>query len=382
MFQKAAIRGFTLLEVTLALALSAIVFMGLGYFVTWQGHLADSRHRAIVESQTARVVLDQMTRELHNVALMAAEDTSLATGNGASNSSGTTAASSTANSTASAAGAASTLPTSSASSNTSGVVESSSSSTASSAQVATTDSMLSGIYGTSTQVQIDTHFVPAFLSQLQATQDLSLGLAGPSMPDIQSVIYVVDAPQNSTPSLGLDISATVAPHLLRGGMPHASKTWQLTQGSGLAMQAVAQSFAPHVRRLEFWYFDGIQWLASWDMNLMRRLPTAMQILLWVDADDDSQLVPPAILRNGAPPDSDGGSSGHIFSTVVSFPVTTIPAGASSSSANSSSGTNSSSGSTNGTSPSNAAGSTSANSPPLGQSGAGPSTEPVGPGGGR
>ncbi|MDA1178666.1 MAG: hypothetical protein O2931_07710 [Planctomycetota bacterium] len=189
--------------------------------------------------------------------------------------------------------------------------------------------MMSGIYGTSSQVQIDTHFVPSFLSQLQATQDVSFGLAGPVLPDTQSVLYLVDIPQNATPALDVASAEATTPHLLRAAMPQASSAWQLSLGNEPPLPANAQSFAPSVRKVEFWYFDGTQWLTSWDMIVMKGLPIAMQILLWVDADDDSQLEPPAQLRSEISSNSEGSENlGHVFSLVVSFPVTQVPGGGS------------------------------------------------------
>jgi len=287
----------------LALALSAVLFVGMGYFVVWQGHVTDRSHSAAAEAQTARVVLDYIARDIRNAIVRSSMDATTSTAeslqsdrstDGSDNSTGGTNADLTG-----------------AQSDTTQGEDSELGST----------SWKPGIRGSSNHIQIDTYLVPSILDQWNAGRDTSLALSGPVQPDLLAVAYAVDVSQHSGTTTFTGLAGAAVPHLLRGTLPTAAAIQGSQQGEAISVLGAAKSFAPHVRAIEFWYFDGTQWLTMWDSGASGGLPVAIQVLVWVDANDEAPTTPPTRLREFDPTVAgDGTQRRHLFSSIVAIPA--------------------------------------------------------------
>lgn len=341
--------GFSLLEVVLAMALSALVFVGLGFFSTWQSQLAESRHRTISESQVARVVLDQLSRDLRNVVIRPnASNSPAVTTSATSSTSGT---GSTSTGTSLSASNASGTSTSTTGSSVSGTSTSSSSSTSTSANSNLTQtgtvSAVPGVYGTANQLQIDVYHIPSFSERLLADQAIAMGNPLSGLSDVRTTLYFVDVPRTaeSTETDSTQTASAATPHLLKVNLPRATVMWQSSNGGLASLWSQGRTYASEVRMMECWYFDGTQWLNSWNTELYGRLPVAVQILIWVDSADDPVSLPPTQLRDAATSNSvTNVDVSHIYSTVVTFPVTGSTSG---STVGSTTGSTSSNGTTTG-----------------------------------
>ena len=297
--------GFSLLEVLLALALSSAVFVGIGLVSSWQTQLSFSRHQQVLEAHVARVTLDRIARDLRNVivdtdAMENAFQVSLGGDEG------------------SAVGSAGEGTEGTSQGATGGETGATNN-----GETLVTD--VPGIYGTRNQIQIDTQHIPTWTDLELEQQDGTMGMLGPTTTDKTSVVYVVgiaNANDDVPRAMTSDDVGPAFPQLLEARIPRSQAVWQYEMGGSQSVAHRAVPVAPEVRMLECWYYDGAQWLDSWDMEVMFDLPRAVHLLVWANADQEA--IPPASLRDavtdGASSTSNSVQRTHIYSLLVALPL--------------------------------------------------------------
>ncbi len=279
-------RGFTLLEMVLALGLSSLLLVAL--YTALQMHWSSSALGQVEmeRSQVARALFRRIETDLRSVVF---RDSPLqsSTDDGSSASSGdTSSSSSTTGSTSGSSGSSSGGTTGSSDTSSS---TSSSGSTGSSSSTTTTDTystQKTGVFGDSQNLVVHLS-LPSRASTLsaaaQSTANGSVsGTSAFSGSDLQSVMYFL---AGSSSSVAQQLSSSLT-----------SATGQATglarlQGDRMAMQAAdesgdmssmasgAQLLAPEVASIQFEYFDGVSWGTSWDSATSNSLPNAVRITI-------------------------------------------------------------------------------------------------------
>lgn len=285
-------RGFTLLEIVLALGLASLLLAAL--YTALQMHWSSSALGQVEmeRSQVARALFRRIETDLRSVVF---RDTALtsSTESSSSSSTGSTSSGSTSSSGTSTSGTSS--GTGSGSSSTSGgssgstgssSTGSSSGSTSSSSTTTTTENystQKTGLFGDAQTLVVHCS-LPSRETNLGATSasNANGAAAGYVRSDMQSVAYFL-AGSNST----------LAQQLFG---PAASALGQVTglarlQGDRMAMQAADESgdlssmasgvkvLAPEVASISFEYFDGVSWTTTWDSGTSNSIPNAVRITI-------------------------------------------------------------------------------------------------------
>ena len=263
--------GFTLLEVLLALALTALILVALSMVIDFHFRVLDTGRAHVEEAQLARVLLRRIADDLRSAV--------------------------TANSQSSASGATSTSPGSSptTSGDTSGTggaataTGSSGSASGTSASGTGTDSSLSsvvhaapGIFGDAYSIQVDVSRLPQPQQLQMQSQTTSEGQPA-SLGDVKTVYYYASGAQGSGSS-GLPVTSSDQQRgLVRCEMDRAVSSYKSEQGGLASTDFNPVLLAPEVAGLEFAYTDGTQWLDSWDSTANGGLPMAVRVTLHITA---------------------------------------------------------------------------------------------------
>ncbi|MCC7087064.1 MAG: prepilin-type N-terminal cleavage/methylation domain-containing protein [Pirellulales bacterium] len=275
-------RGFTLLEVLLALGLTAVVLVLVGSAVHTTLRTIDIGRRRTEREQLARAILHRIADDLRAVMRYEPFDDSglKSSGGRASSGSGGSADSGGSSGQSSGSSKSSSQDSSSPSDN-----QSQSDETAS--QTATMP--MAGIYGYQDSVQIDITRIPRLDEYLYTNTVTAPQRRG----DVRTVTYSVGNSQGGiTTAAGTAIGApplatNASGGLLRTEADRATFLWQL-QGGARAVSQTQTVLASEVTALDFRYFDGAQWVTRWDSTSMNGLPRAVEILIYL-ADDPSDL---------------------------------------------------------------------------------------------
>jgi prepilin-type N-terminal cleavage/methylation domain-containing protein len=319
-------RGFTLLEVILALGLSGLVLVAVAMALDIHLRLVDSNRTGVEEARLARVLLDHIAEDLTNVVQKPIDVEKLVTnvtsqGTAAAGAAGGTAgAAPTAGTAASAptAGGTSTGGTSTGGTSTGGTStggtgtggtsaggtgtggtstggtgtgtsstgttgsDSTATGTATSAQAQSPP----GLYGTASELQVDTSRLPR-IDEIQGMLN-SEGSAVPGvLSDVKTVSYYVinDQVSGAGYAAGLSQAGTglsqTGTGLVRLEFDRATAAWLAQQGQLVAMTQDVEPIAPEVADIEFRYFDGTELLEEWDSSVRGGLPVAVEITLYI-----------------------------------------------------------------------------------------------------
>jgi prepilin-type N-terminal cleavage/methylation domain-containing protein len=288
-------RGFTLLEVILALALSLIVIAAVGVSVHLYLRLFDSGRTDVEEAQLARAVLRRMADDIRGAVAHNAVDasqlvpqtsgtSSSSSSAGGANTSGGAGSSTTGGATTDVADSGNTADTGEMS-------ESSDSATAaiddSTDLSSTGPQTVPGLYGNSTQLQIDVSRLPRLdqyvLANQQNTVDTMAGADTAAMDHISDVKNVAYYVMGSTSSLGLGAGTGMQTGfgLVRRDMDRASALYASQSMEAGNLDSASEVVAPEIEAVQFAYFDGQNqiWLNSWDSSQYGGLPLAVQITI-------------------------------------------------------------------------------------------------------
>ncbi len=140
-----------------------------------------------------------------------------------------------------------------------------------------------GLYGNQFQMMLDVSRLPRLdeyfrmmSADAYALQDI------PS--DVKSVAYYVQdmgtfglQTDNLDPLLTNDMQSG----LMRRQLDRAVAQWASESLAGMQLQDAAKMMAPEIMSIEFRYFDGLEWLYDWDTSLYEALPMAVEVVLTI-----------------------------------------------------------------------------------------------------
>ena len=244
--------GFTLIEVLLSLGLAALVLMALATAVDVHLRVLQIGRTNAEEAQLARVLLLRIGDDLRNAAVINPVD-------------------------ASSISPAPAEESGEASGNLAGDEgEEASSGDIMTEEFESEDEYVIGLYGESDWMQVDVWRVP----RLDQYDQETLPSGAESLPDIVSGIKTVAY------SLAADtgVASTTGEYkggLLRRELDHAVTRWAEDAGTLSTADLELEPIAPEVTDVEFLYFDGSEWVDSWNSSEMVGLPTAVHISLGI-----------------------------------------------------------------------------------------------------
>jgi hypothetical protein len=295
-----------LLELLLALGLSIVVLIGVGMAISIYLRLFDSSREKIEEAQLARILLRRMSDDIRGAVVrnsvdatnLVSQTTLSAASTGETASTATGDASSISQLTSQLSESQTTTDTSS---TTTTVDDSTDLSTASPQTVP-------GLYGNSTQLEIDLSRLPRIDQYLTvANQDNSIANqnVGTSesdhLSDLRNVSYFVSNVTASNSVAGNVGNTGIAGNtgsqtgygLYRRDRDRASVLYASQNGIADDSNTLGDLIAPEVESLQFAYYDGTQWLTSWDSTQNGGLPVAVQITLAITRPPNKYGVIPS-----------------------------------------------------------------------------------------
>lgn len=303
--------AFTLLEMLLTLALTAVVIGLLGMAIRFHLRVVDVRRTDVEQAQLARAVLRLMANDIRATIRNEPIDLSSAS---------------------ELAGAydLDSLDTEGFEDELGGVDLDAAQSTATqgiSDTVATPS--VPGLYGNQYELRVDVSHLPRpdeYLLQLPAAADAPMDL--PS--EIKSVAYylVTDNVQGGSPSPFSQATpaASDSPDgqprgLVRRALSRAASEWASENGNLDTLRRNTQVLAPEVVHFELRYFDGTEWLLEWDTSEEGGLPVAVEIGIWIESPDDERRARDAQRTLAAPADLDTPViRGKAYRLLVDIPV--------------------------------------------------------------
>jgi hypothetical protein len=154
-------------------------------------------------------------------------------------------------------------------------------------------SLVPGLFGTATELQVDVSRLPRIDPAQLALEaaDPTLMVSRPS--DVKTVTYYVptDASVAAAQAMGTG-SGSVG--LVRREMDRAVTCYAAQQGLFEDLEQASEVIAPEVIRIEFSYFDGLQWYDTWDSEAQGGLPMAIRIDIALRREgEDEQALPPS-----------------------------------------------------------------------------------------
>lgn len=257
-------RGFTLLELLLALSLTVVVLLIIATGVTVQFRAFNNGRAQVERAQLARVLLHRMADDLRGA---------LPPGQAADGDSSTQPTSSGGNSGLSFEGF---LGLSADSSGSIAAMQSASSDGAATA----TDTTLAGVYGETDWLRIDV--ARAVKSETAASDGTaSVDSATQSLRQIETIVYYVVAPDEAAVGALVDESRQSAGGLIRRELARPPAVWAARYASLDYLDASLAPLASEVSAVEFRYHDGSDWLETWDSAAAGKLPKAIEIRLFL-----------------------------------------------------------------------------------------------------
>ena len=316
-------RGFTLLEVLLALGLGGVVIIAVGTAVYVHMHAFDAGRSDVEEAQLARALLTRIAADIRGAVpydpvqadkLLPKTSTGQAVSTAASQAGVSTSDVSKA---ASQAGVDINASSGTSSDGTSsGDTGSSDSQNLASSTVVPT---IPGIYGNSSILKVDVSRLPrldqydAFLVQTADSPQFDL------LSDVKNVTYYVNTPAGPG-AMGTSGNRDANSGLVRRELDRAVAAWANQQGGLDEMQADPPPMAPEVAEIAFRYFDGVNnlWVDEWYTDQNGGLPTAIEVAI--------AIIPAAAQRarttswlGGLSPQTSNCDQVHWYSIVVYLP---------------------------------------------------------------
>lgn len=317
--------GMTLLELMLALSLSALVFVAIGMAMDLNVRAMDVRQGNVEEAQLARAILKRISDDLRGAVRPSNVETDEAQA--------------TADSALGSEGAGDAVSSDSADG--ASVDSGGTSGDLTSGDIATDDGTIDGVtedastlvpppqlgvYGTQYQLQVDVSRLPRpdeYNPVMSASQDFQV----PAIPsDIKSVAYYLQAPQALT-----DVDADtirfsrqedqLAGGLVRRELDRSMARYAVEMGDTAILAMTGEVLAPEVTSLEFQYFDGLTWLTAWDSSSMQGLPQAVRVVLTIRPARGPARATPVGLTNAVTAIAEGDL---VYSLVVRLPLAEPP----------------------------------------------------------
>jgi hypothetical protein len=340
-------RAFTLLEVMLAMGLSALVLIFVAMAIDIHLRLINSNRTGVEEAHLARALLDRIADDLSNAVLYNPIDVEKlvpdltsqggagggaagggaaaggaapggtaagGTGTGGTGAGGTgTGGTATGGATT---GAAATGGTQAG--GVSGGATASATGQTSNLAGSTTPQSTPGLYGNAYQLQVDTSRLPR-ADELQAALPDEGTAVTALVGDVKTVAYYVLSDQQS----GVGYASSVPQNgsgLVRLEFDRATATFAAAQGQLIDADQNVEPIAPEVAAIEFQYYDGTGWYEEWDSAARGGLPVAVEIAIGIIPARRRTDTQSASLRTTIPASLTENGEWLIYRRVVYLPV--------------------------------------------------------------
>jgi prepilin-type N-terminal cleavage/methylation domain-containing protein len=311
-------RGFTLLEVMLAVGLSAVVIYLIAGAIDFHLRQLTVRKTRIEEAQLARAILQRMADDLRAVVVDRPVDFSsvgqlasaLAPGGSGQSDGGS---------------GGDEAPTDG-SSPASDLVDSS--------LLPATP----GVYGNTYELQVDISRIPRY-EEYALVQESADPAMLQSLSDVKTVSYLMlgqpgmtGAPlarsnaSSYTSNLTNTRSLGLPPDQLWQGLgrrvlDRAATRFAMNNADYSFLEAQTELFAPEVLLVQFRYFDGLQWLTEWDTEQYGGIPLAVELVLVLQANDATSSDLSLNERSASQQDVLGQfDPEHVYRLVVQLPA--------------------------------------------------------------
>lgn len=261
--------AFTLLEMLLALGLSAVVIGAIAMAVDIHWRVLDAGRRDVEEAQLARAILCRMADDIRGAVQYDPQQAEKLLGQ-------VVPSPTDAGSLASAAG----LNTAEVQSAMSEMGDSSPEDPSS-----WVPPSIPALYGTTDVLQVDVSRLPR-LDQISAAVEADpLSPLAQHLTDVQSIAYylgdagIASSSEPANGSLPAPSGTASRGGLFRRQLDRAITAWAAEQGTLSNVDTNLEPIAPEVVRLEFSYYDGSSWYSEWDSVGAGGLPTAVEIAI-------------------------------------------------------------------------------------------------------
>lgn len=261
--------GLTLLELMLALALTAVLLGLIGMAVDVHLRMLDSRQARVERSQLARAILTRIATDLRSAIQPSASASDMSSVEDLA-SSATSILDDSGADMADLSAAASDL----------GLDASGLTTDSTDIADSTTLPTSPGLYGNQYEMQVDISRIPRVDEFQQLTSPNPMGGIHDIPSDLKTVAYYVRQPGSAvTPS-----TQTIGSDASEGGLVRRVLDRQVTlyaseSGDVNSLNQYGDVLAPEVTAMELSYFDGMQWMTEWNSEEMGGLPLAVRITL-------------------------------------------------------------------------------------------------------
>lgn len=271
-------RGFSLLEILLALSLGVVLLTAIGAAIDQSWRLTAQGQTELQRQQVARAVLRLLERDLRSVMFVPPSEFSE---DGQKSSSGGLQSTFTSSAgTSGSSGSTSSTSGNSSGSSTSGSTSGNTSTTMTQVGGAQQQTVLAsrGIRGDAVSIEIDGNRAQKELAYAIPVNET---LPSSRTSDFRTVMYWIAAPEQANDPQG------------RGGLSRKEGDRYAiasaeTAGRDASMNFSPTLLAPEIVAVQFRYFDGLQWLPAWDSVSYGSLPRAVEVQL--------QFAPPPPAR--------------------------------------------------------------------------------------
>jgi prepilin-type N-terminal cleavage/methylation domain-containing protein len=305
-------QGFTLLEILLALSLTAVVAALIGGLVQLYLVNESSGRDQVRQAQLARAILNMIAEDIRSTVRYQPFDASglsqiLGGGGGQP-------ASAPPSNSGGGAAAASSSPSAASASDPS--------------QATSTASLPPGIYGTDTSIEIDISRLPRPDEYFPLGSNMTTGTLGDLPSDIKTVAYFVQAPNAlgiQDPLGGLEpindpSTSSDTGGLVRRSLDRAVTQYAYEMGQTDSLRRTGELLAPEIVAIEFEYFDGAMWQLQWDSST-QGLPLVVRITIAIQKASKARTNPvePGQLLSTFTADSMQEYGIELYSTITTIP---------------------------------------------------------------
>jgi hypothetical protein len=137
-----------------------------------------------------------------------------------------------------------------------------------------------GLYGNQYELQVDVSRLPRVDQMQQMVVASRMGPLQDIPSDVKTVAYFLHDPNSSTSTGDFrDAAGNPQAGLVRRALDRAVTLYASENSNAASLQDLGEVIAPEVGAIEFEYFDGMEWLYEWDSESQGGLPVAVRITL-------------------------------------------------------------------------------------------------------
>ena len=341
-------KAFTLIELMLALSLIVVATALIGSLMQMYARNFATRGEDIRRMQLARSILNMIAEDLRAVVTVQEYDASVlqqqlgsssgegdagggsaggGSAGGGSAGGGSAGGGSAGGSSAGAAAGGATGASASGTSASGAAATSGTGATAEDGSAVTTVAREPGLYGTQFELTLDVSRLPRGDEYIPAAGAMVAATLTDVPGDIKTVTYFVQAP--SVIGVGDTMDAFNDPTMVTNGMTgglvrraldRAIIAYAEETGDSTRLMRTGELIAPEVVSLEFAYFDGTQWLYTWD-STTQALPWLVQITLSIQSatGEAAGAVDAGVPLSAMTSDQQAATGVQVYELIVAIP---------------------------------------------------------------